>query len=237
MFVRELIDQGTIGTPLAVSVVTSGGPAGRRIPAANLYATDVAAGATVLSISAGHVLAALARAVGQPRLLSAVVASVNRETTVVETGVTVPETSPDQVVLAGRLDSGAVVSIAVQGGAAPSGPGFEGRIGGTEATLTVRPASPGAIHITDWAVSLARPDGSDDDLRVPDGMVPTPVSVLSGPPRNVAILYRVLAEGINDGRPVSPDFGAAADQHQLLETIQKASDTGTVQTGRSPLGS
>jgi predicted dehydrogenase len=36
VFVRELIDQGAIGRPLAVSVVTSGGPAGRRIPAANL---------------------------------------------------------------------------------------------------------------------------------------------------------------------------------------------------------
>jgi predicted dehydrogenase len=237
VFVRELIDQGAIGRPLAVSVVTSGGPAGTRISADHRYATDVTAGATVLSISAGHVLATLARAVGQPRSLSAVVASVNREATVVETGETVAVSAPDQVLVAGYLDNNAVLSLAVQGGAAPSGPGFEARIVGTEATLTVRPASPGSIHITDWAVSIARADGSGEDLSVPDRLVPIPVSVPAGPPRNVAILYRVLAERINHGRSVTPDFADAADQHRLLEAIQQASDTGTHRTGQSQLGS
>jgi predicted dehydrogenase len=236
VFVRELIEQGAIGRPLAVSVVSAGGPAGTRISADHRYATDVAAGATVLSISAGHVLATLARAVGQPRSLSAVVAAVNREATVIETGERVPVSAPDQVVLSGRLDSGAVVSVAVQGGAASSGPGFEARIVGTEATLTVRPASPGGIHITDWAVSIARPGGSVEDLPVPDRLVPIPASVPAGPPRNVAILYQVLAERIRHGLPITPDFAAATDQHRLLEAIQRASDTGTVQAGPSWLG-
>ncbi len=64
--------------PLTVSVVAAGGPAGRRIPQANVYATDVAAGPTVLSISTGHILATLARAVGALRQVSAVVAVVAR---------------------------------------------------------------------------------------------------------------------------------------------------------------
>jgi predicted dehydrogenase len=236
VFVRELIGDGAIGTPLAVSVVTSGGPAGTRISADHRYATDVAAGATVLSISAGHVLATLARAVGQPRSLSAVVAAVNREATVIETGETVVVNAPDQVALAGRLDNNAVVSVAVQGGAAPSGPGFDARIVGTEATLTVRPASPGGFHITDWAISIARQDGSDENLPVPDRLVPIPVSVPAGPPRNVAILYQVLAQRIRHGRPVTPDFADAADQHRLLEAIQQASDTRAARTGQSRLG-
>jgi predicted dehydrogenase len=236
VFVRELLDQGAIGRLLAVSVVTSGGPAGTRLPAANRYATDVAAGATVLSITAGHVLATLARAVGQPRSLSAVVASVNREATVIETGETVAVSAPDQVLLAGRLDNDAVVSIAIQGGAAATGPGFEVRIVGTEATLTLRPASPGGIHITDWDISLSPVDGSDENLGATDRLVPIHPQVPAGPPRNVAILYQVLAEGINDGRPVTPDFGAAADQHQLLEAILRASDTGQVQAAESRLG-
>jgi predicted dehydrogenase len=72
LFARELIESGDIGQPLAVSVVAAGGPAGRRIPQANVYATDAAAGATVLSISTGHILATLARAVGEFRGVSAV---------------------------------------------------------------------------------------------------------------------------------------------------------------------
>ena len=91
--VRGLIENGDIGRLLTVSVVAAGGPAGRRIPQANVYATDVAAGATVLSISTGHILATLARAVGEFRQLSAVVALINKETTVIETGQTVPVTA------------------------------------------------------------------------------------------------------------------------------------------------
>jgi predicted dehydrogenase len=233
LFVRELIDQGALGQPLAVSIVTAGGPAGALIPAAHVYATDVAAGATVLSISVGHVLATLGRAVGQLRSVSAVVALVNRQATVIETGETVPVSAPDQVVLAGRLDNDAVVSIAVQGGAVPSGPGFEIRIVGTEATLTVRPASPGGIHITDWAISIARGNGPAEDLAVPDRLVSVPASVPNGPPRNVAALYRLLAHGISDGQRVTPDFATAVEHHQLLETIQKASETGTVEAAGS----
>ena len=97
------------------------------------------------------------------------VASINRETTVIETGQTIPVTAPDQVVVAGRLGNDAVVSITVQGGAAPAAPGFEVRIVGAEATLTVRPATPGGIHIVDWAISIAKADGSSEALPYPDG--------------------------------------------------------------------
>jgi predicted dehydrogenase len=230
VFVRELIDSGAIGAPLTVSVVAAGGPAGRRIPQANAYTADVTAGATLLSISVGHILATLARAVGELREVSAVVASINRETTVIETGQVIPVTAPDQVVVAGRLDNGAAVSVSVQGGAAPAGPGFEIRVVGTEATLTIRPAAPGGIHITDWAVSIARADGSaSEDLPVPGRLSAVAAAAPAGPPRNVAVLYRELARAIAGGPPVTPDFDLAVRHHRLLEEIQRASDTGTRQ--------
>jgi hypothetical protein len=142
---RHRAENGDIGQPLTVSLVAAGGAARLRIPQANVYATDAAAGATVLSISTGHILATLVRAVGEFRQVSAVVASINKQTTVIETDQTMPVTAPDQVVIAGRLESGVVASIAVQGGSAPVTPGFEFRIVGTEATLVIRPAAPGGI--------------------------------------------------------------------------------------------
>ena len=232
LFVRELIGNGDIGQLLTVSVVAAGGPAGRRIPQANIYATDVAAGATVLSISTGHILATLARAVGEFRQVSAVVALINKETAVIETGQAVPVTAPDQVVLAGRLEDGAVASIAVQGGSAAVTPGFEVRIVGTEATLVVRPATPGGIHITDWAISIAKPDGSAADLPVPGRFSPVPEAVPPGPPRNVAAAYREFARAISYGEPTAPDFATAVRYHHLLEQIQRASDTGIRQDAR-----
>ena len=227
LFVKELIQNDVIGRPLTVSMVAAGGPAGRRVPQANVYATDVAAGATVLSISTGHILATLARTIGEFRQVSAVVALINTETTVIETGQTIPVTAPDQVVLAGRLESGAAASIAVQGGSAPVTPGFELRIVGTEATLVVRPATAGgSIHIADWAISISKPSGSAEDLPVPKRFSPVPAAVPAGPPRNVALLYREFAQAISDDRPAAPDFTTAVRFHQLLESIQRASDTG-----------
>jgi predicted dehydrogenase len=228
LFVRELIENGSIGQPLTVSVVSAGGPAGRRTPQANVYATDPAAGATVLSISTGHILATLARAVGEFRQVSGVVAAVNRQTTVIETGQVVPVSSPDQVVLAGRLEGGPVASVAVQGGSAGT-PGFELRIVGTEATLVVRPATPGGLHITDWAITVSRPDGSVTDRPVPARFSAVPDTVPAGPPRNVAALYREFAQAISDRRPAVPDFTTAVRFHRLLENIQRASDTGARQ--------
>jgi predicted dehydrogenase len=35
-----------------------------------------------------------------------------------------------------------------------------------------------------------------------------------------------MAEGIREGKSASPDFDVAVKRHQLLDAIQKASDTG-----------
>jgi predicted dehydrogenase len=39
-----------------------------------------------------------------------------------------------------------------------------------------------------------------------------------------------MAEGIREGKSVSTDFDVAVKRHQLLDAIQKASDTGIRQT-------
>ena len=199
-----------------------------RIPQANVYATAANAGATVLSISAGHILATLALAVGELSRVSAVVASINRETTVIETGETIPVTAPDQVVVAGQLVSDAVVSITVQGGAAPAAPGFEVRVVGTEATLTVQPATPGGMHIVDWAISIAKADGSSEALAVPGRLSRYRRRF---PPGRLATWQRVPRTRSGDRRRPTGNsrFADAVGYHELLSTVQRASDTGVRQ--------
>ncbi len=46
---------------------------------------------------------------------------------------------------------------------------------------------------------------------------------------NVAQMYVRLAEGIREGRPVSPGFDAAVTRHRLLDAIMRASETGVKQ--------
>jgi predicted dehydrogenase len=228
-YVAELIGEGLVGRLLAVSAVAVGRQGGGRIQAASAYAADRAAGATVLSITPGHLLATLGQAVGTPRAVSAVVAALHSAATVIETGETIGVTAPDQVALAGELDGGAVLSVAVQGGAAP-GAHFEVRVVGTDGTLLVRPFPSGAsIHVADWAISVLRGSDQAEDLPVPARCCPLPAGVPAGPPRNVALVYRELARAIVDDRPAEPGFRAAVRYHQLVDSIERAGATGVRQ--------
>ena len=230
-YVAELIGQGAIGRVLAVSAVAVGRQGGGRIPAASAYAADRAAGATVLSITAAHLLATLGQAVGLPRTVASVVTAQHRAATVIETGETFPVTAPDQVVLAGELHGGAALSVAVQGGASPRAH-FEVRVVGTDGTLVIGPDRTGAdhggasIHVADWTIRALRGSAAPEDLPVPARLLPLPPGVPAGPPRNVALVYQELASAIDEERPAEPDFATAVRYHSLIESIERAASTG-----------
>jgi len=229
-FARDLIAAGRIGRVLSVSVVAAGGLGGTSIAQANVYAVDRAAGASVLTISTGHLLSALEGVLGPLHEVAGIVATLNKHTTVFETGESVEVTAPDQVVVTGRLGDGGVVSINVQGGA-PHALGFLLRIVGSEGALDIRPygGRGGAIHISDWAISAMAADGSIEEFVAPAGYGGVPEAVPAGPPRNVAALYQELGAAINDRRPASPGFDTAVRYHRLIETIQRSADSGARQ--------
>ena len=56
-----------------------------------------------------------------------------------------------------------------------------------------------------------------------------PPQVPAGFVFNVAQLYALVAD-IRDGTSHAPDFALALKRHTLLDTIQRASDTGQLQT-------
>jgi predicted dehydrogenase len=229
-FLRELIDSGSLGRPLAVSLVAAGGPGGSIVEQGSAYTADPASGATVLSITTGHVLATLEPALGGLQDVSALVASVNDVAVVAETGERIALRSPDQVALNGTLPGGLVLSIVVQGSTSPGVPSFDMRVVGTEATLAVRAAELGGIHRAAWKISRASLDGSVEELSVPERFAPIPSGVPAGPPRNVALAYRHFAEAIAEGRPAEPSFARAVHYHELLAVIERASDSGIRQT-------
>jgi predicted dehydrogenase len=74
-------------------------------------------------------------------------------------------------------------------------------------------------------VSGAQPGKPLADLSIPGSYRWVPPAVPAGLPFNVGQLFMGMAEGIREGKSVSPDFDVAVKRHQLLEAIQKASDT------------
>jgi predicted dehydrogenase len=82
----------------------------------------------------GHSIDALCFCLGEFKELSSVVANQRQRVQIVETGETIPMTAPDQVLISGVLQSGAVASVHLKGGFA-NGTGFLFEIHGTEGDL------------------------------------------------------------------------------------------------------
>jgi predicted dehydrogenase len=151
----------------------------------------------------------------------------------VETGETLRMTSPDQVLVNGVLENGALASIHIKGGA-NNGNGFLFEIHGTEGDLLVAPAKPrtgSSVQISELAVSGSQAGKSLQQLPIPGKYRWVSAAVPAGPPFNVGQLFVQMAEAIREGKPASPDFDLAVKRHRLLDVIQKASDTGTRQAG------
>jgi predicted dehydrogenase len=183
----------------------------------------------------GHSIDALCYCVGEFKELSSVVANQRQRIKIVETGETIPMTAPDQVLISGVLQSGAVASVHLKSGTA-NGTGFLFEIHGTEGTLAIVPADPchpcqaTYIQVSEFTVRGAQAGKPLADLSIPESYRWVPPEVPAGLPFNVAQMYVRMAEGIRKGKSVIPDFDVAVKRHQLLDAIQKASDTGIRQS-------
>jgi predicted dehydrogenase len=160
--------------------------------------------------------------------LVSVVANQRQRVKIVETGEMIQMTSPDQVLISGVLQSGAVASVHLKRGTT-NGTGFMFEIHGADGDLAIVPIDPRKatyIQVSEFIVRGAQAGKPLADLSIPESYRWVPPAVPTGLPFNVAQLYMRMAEGIREGKSASPDFDVAVKRHRLLDVIQKASDTG-----------
>jgi predicted dehydrogenase len=229
--VRDLVAEGYVGKVLSCTMIVSTPTWGTEFTQDWAYMADRSNGNTLLTSAGGHSIDALCFCLGEFKELSSVVANQRQRVKIAEAGETIEMTSPDQVLLSGVLQSGAVASVHFKGGTANrTGVLFE--IHGTEGDLAIVPADPRQatyIQVSEFTVCGAQADKPLADLSIPESYRWVPPAVPAGLPFNVAQMYMRMAEGIREGRSVSPDFDVAVKRHQLLDVIQKASDTGVRQ--------
>ena len=228
MFAPDQVDR-VVGDVARVSAAISNNHASVRWPHISL--ADRSTGATLMTIPGGHSIDALCFCLGEFKELSSVVATQRQRVKIVETDETIQMTSPDQVLLSGVLQSGAVASVHVKGGTA-NGTGFLFEIHGTEGDLVIAPTDTRqgtSVQVSEFTVRGAQAGKPLADLPIPESYRWVPPAVHAGPPFNVAQLFVRMADGIREGKSVSPDFDVAFKRHQLLDAIQKASDTGVRQ--------
>ena len=146
-----------------------------------------------------------------------------------EAGEPIAKTAPDQLVVNGIVGDGAVVSFQIRGGM-NRGTAFLFEIHGEEGDLQLTATSRASMQRQELNVKGARGDTNElTELAIPDKYRWVPEGIAPDSRYNVAQLYARLAEGIHDGKPVTPGFDAAVTRHRLLDAIVRASETGMKQ--------
>jgi predicted dehydrogenase len=226
-YVKDLIATGHIGRVLSGTLFVNAGNWGKAIEQA--YQTDRANGANLMTITGGHNLDALCHCLGEFRELSAFAVSQRDHIPLRSTGELVAKNVPDQLVVAGIVGDGAVVSCQVRGGMT-RGNEFLFEIHGEEGDLVLAATERASTQRQELTVHGAQGAGVPlAEMPVPSKYRWVPDTVPRGSAYNVAQVYARLADGIRNGKPITPGFDAAVTRHRLLDMIVRASETGQKQ--------
>lgn len=228
--IRNLVAEGAIGKVISATLVSSLDSHGPVMQPFAIYRTQIESGASALMIPGGHSLDSLCRCVGGFRDVAATVTTQHRRVQIAGTDDVVDATAPDQVLVNGTLENGAVAVAHVKADIAnPNGVRLE--INGTDGDIVATtpepvPAVPLGIHRSVLTVRLARGRGAHlEEVAVPADLSLAPAGV-TGPSFYTAQLYARLAASLAEGAALDPDFGAAVRHHRLMDAVQAASDTG-----------
>jgi predicted dehydrogenase len=221
--VRQIIAEGRIGGVRSTSITAyGGGVASDEIAQVYAYMLDRRNGANMLTIPVGHALAALRSVLGDFATVAAILATRQTSVRVAETGETMTRDAPDEVLLQGRLDSGALLSLHYRPGPSRAN-GFVWEISGTEGAITVT-GEMGNLQMTGLAVTLLR-DGDTPERIEP--LMPAGLTLPEHPiPRNVGCLYAMIAADLQHGTRTAPDFDDAVRTHRVIAAMERASDEG-----------
>ena len=225
LYMRELVAEGYVGDVLSVSMLQMGGGVLTRT-SDRTWQRDVTLGANTLTITFGHAIDAVCMVVGELAEVSAIISTQVPQWLESDTKKYVDVTSPDNIMVQGRLESGAILSAHV--GVHPyHGSGYRFEIYGKEGTLAMIGGGEAGQEAKRRIMGGRKDDKGLQELRVPDRLKWVPDAV-----RNTEFSYDVgqmwarFAEAIRKGERVEPDFDFAVRRHRMLDALRRASDTG-----------
>ena len=228
-YVRDLIAQGYVGKVLSTSVIAAATSYGETVEQVGAYLTDKRNGANLFTIPFGHFTDAMCYCLGEFASVSTALSSVRSTVKVVETGEILPLTSPDQVAVAGLLQSGAVATLHFRSGLT-NGTTLHWEINGSEGDLVITGGS-GHVQYMEIAIKGARGKaGTLETLAVPAHYRTAPPETPLGPALNVAQVYLQLASDMRKGTSLAANFDHAVLRHRMIEAIQQSSDQGARQS-------
>lgn len=225
-YARDLVAEGYVGEVLTANLSIISAASYERA-AGRLWQRNRAAGANTLTIAGGHGIDAMCAILGEFAEVSSRVTTRVMEWRDTDADQMVPVDAPDSISIAGRLVSGAEVSVQVA--AVPVNPsGSRLEIYGRTGTLVL--VSGGALSTGPNRLYGVKAKETVADLPVPDRYILVPEGTPNGPPRNVAQAYAGLADAFSASKPFEPDFALAVTRHRLIDAIERASRDGRAVT-------
>ena len=220
---KKLIADGYIGEVLAAHMTYFRDGALAR-PSGRTWQADKEQGATTLTIIGGHAIDSITWILGDFAEVSARVTTRVPRWLATDTKELVDVTAPDNVMLAGSLRSGAVVSVHV--GMLPYyGEGYRLEVWGREGTLVV--TSPEGPNIGPMILQGSKGNAPLETIPVAEEYVLVPEGMPKGAPYNIAQIYTRAVDALKGGQEFKgPTFADAVKHHRLLETIERASVEG-----------
>ncbi len=225
LYMRELIQQGYVGQVLSVHMTLMNSGVLTR-PSDRTWQRDVTLGANTLTITFAHVLDAMCMVVGELTEVSAIVSTQVPQWFETDTMKFVDVTSPDNIIVQGRLENGAVVNASC--GVQPYlGSGHRLEIYGMEGSLMMIGGGEGGEELRRKVMGGHKDDKTLQELSVPERFTCVPEALRNGGAAyDVGQMWVKFAEAIRSGLNAEPDFDHAVRRHRMLDAIVRASETG-----------
>jgi len=225
LYMRELIKAGYVGETLSVNMTLMGSGVLTRT-SDRTWQRDVKLGANPLTITFGHALDAVLMVVGELTEVSALVTTRVTQWFETDTKKLVDTTAPDNIMIHGRLENGAVVSANV--GVHPfHGTGYRFEIYGKEGTLAMIGGGEAGQEASRRIMGGKKDDKALQELPVPGRLKWVPEAVRKeGRAYDVGQMWVNFARAIRAGKGVEPDFDHGVRRHRTLDAIVRASETG-----------
>ncbi len=215
---RDLIASGAIGRVLSARMISTTMAFGPKVEPALAFAEDASNGVTLVTIQAAH---SFDFAIAMLGCLDEASALATTQYPMVEIGgdaIPRARSTPDHILLQGRLASGAPLSIEVAGGRPPDAVPSRLEVTGDAGSLVLEGGAPRGFQSGCLRLLL-----NDEEQRIRDGE-------LSGLPDeaiNVGGVYAALRDDILNDSFTVPDFDHAVRLTRLVEDMLASSETGT----------
>lgn len=219
-YVRDLVEEGYVGRVMSTRVTGSGGfPWGGQALASLAYTLDDRLGATLFTIPFGHMIDGFTWVLGDFAALDATMAIQFPQVELTDTGETIAASGPDEVVVSGILESGAVASLHYTGRESPAG-NLLWEISGEAGTLLIESGS-GHLQYGHLRISGGQGGEALRPLETPS-IYRHCNTAADSYADSVAHAYHAVFEDLRTGADSVPNFADAVKLHRLLDRIRHA---------------